>query len=69
MHQSHQEKNWYQQKAGKLGKRLPPKYKRMLSSKQIACIEYTEITEDDKCEIFQVRGVSAIRFQLPILPK
>ncbi|KAH9054858.1 hypothetical protein EDB87DRAFT_1644608 [Lactarius vividus] len=46
-------KYWYKQKAGKPGKQLPPKYKRMFSNKQIVCIEYMEITEDDEREIFR----------------
>jgi hypothetical protein len=29
----------------------------MFSNKQIVCIEYMEITEDDEREIFRVRGV------------
>ncbi len=50
-------KYWYKQKAGKQGKQLPAKYKRMFSNKQIVCIEYMEITEDDEREIFRVRFV------------
>jgi len=46
-------KYWYKQKAGKPGKQLPPKYKRMFSNKQIVCIEYMEITEDNEREIFR----------------
>ncbi|KAI9452686.1 hypothetical protein BJY52DRAFT_1291929 [Lactarius psammicola] len=46
-------KYWYKQKAGKPGKQLPAKYKRMFSNKQIVCIEYMEITEDDEREIFR----------------
>ena len=49
-------KYWYKEK-GKPGKQLPPKYKRMFSNKQIVCIEYMEITEDDEREIFRVRCV------------
>jgi hypothetical protein len=48
-------KYWYKQKAGKLGKQLPPKYKRMFANKQIVCIEYMEISEEDEREIFRVR--------------
>lgn len=48
-------KYWYKQKAGKPGKQLPPKYKRMFANKQIVCIEYMEISEDDEREIFRVR--------------
>jgi hypothetical protein len=48
-------KYWYKQKAGKSGKQLPPKYKRMFSNKQIVCIEYMEISEDNEREIFRVR--------------
>ncbi|KAN0134546.1 hypothetical protein V8E53_007692 [Lactarius tabidus] len=29
-----------------------PSYKHMFSNKQIICIEYMEITEDDECKIF-----------------
>ncbi|KAN0114200.1 Protein of unknown function DUF262 domain containing protein [Russula decolorans] len=46
-------KYWYKQKAGKPGKQLPPKYKRMFANKQIVCIEYMEISEDDEREIFR----------------
>jgi hypothetical protein len=48
-------KYWYKQKAGKAGKQLPPKYKRMFANKQIVCIEYMELSEDDEREIFRVR--------------
>ena len=48
-------KFWYKQKAGKPGKQLPPKYKRMFANKQIVCIEYMEISEGDEREIFRVR--------------
>jgi hypothetical protein len=41
----------------------------MFSNKQIVCIEYMEITEDDEREIFRVRRISPIRFQLLILSK
>jgi hypothetical protein len=46
-------KYWYKQKAGKPGKQLPAKYKRMFANKQIVCIEYMEISEDDEREIFR----------------
>ncbi len=55
-------KFWYKQKAGKPGKQLPAKYKRMFSNKQIVCIEYMEITEDDEREIFRVRPVLIVLF-------
>jgi hypothetical protein len=48
-------KYWYKQKPGKIGKQLPTKYKRMFANKQIVCIEYMEISEDDEREIFRVR--------------
>jgi hypothetical protein len=54
-HRESGKKYWYKLKAGKQGKQLPPKYKRMFSHKQIVCIEYMEITEDDEREIFRVR--------------
>ena len=42
----------------------------MFSNKQIVCIEYMEITEDDEREIFRVRGVIPITFfDRPILFK
>ncbi|KAH9987054.1 hypothetical protein BJV77DRAFT_1027262 [Russula vinacea] len=46
-------KYWYKQKTGKPGKQLPAKYKRMFANKQIVCIEYMEISEDDEREIFR----------------
>ncbi|KAI0289070.1 hypothetical protein BC826DRAFT_640390 [Russula brevipes] len=46
-------KYWYKQKPGKIGKQLPTKYKRMFANKQIVCIEYMEISEDDEREIFR----------------
>ncbi|KAI9510348.1 hypothetical protein F5148DRAFT_1180214 [Russula earlei] len=46
-------KYWYKMKPGKVGKQLPTKYKRMFSNKQIVCIEYMEISEDDEREIFR----------------
>ncbi|KAI0275834.1 hypothetical protein BGY98DRAFT_1098601 [Russula aff. rugulosa BPL654] len=49
-------KYWYKQKAGKPGKQLPPKYKRMFANKQIVCIEYMEITGDDEREIFRAEA-------------
>lgn len=48
-------KYWYKQKAGKQGKELPTKYKRMFANKQVVCIEYMGITEDNEREIFRVR--------------
>ena len=54
-HRESKRKYWYKLKAGKPGKQLPPKYKRMFSNKQIVCIEYMEITEDNEREIFRVR--------------
>jgi len=58
-------KYWYKQKAGKPGKQLPPKYKRMFSNKQIVCIEYMEISEEDEREIFRVRlTVSNLFFRI-----
>ena len=56
-HRDSKKKYWYKQKAGKVGKQLPPKYKRMFSNKQIVCIEYMEITQADEREIFRVRRV------------
>jgi hypothetical protein len=56
MHSSDSKKKyWYKQKEGKPGKQLPPKYKRMFANKQIVCIEYMEISEDNEREIFRVR--------------
>ena len=64
-HRETTRKYWYKQKSGKPGKQLPPNYKRM-SNKQIVCIEYMEITEDDEREIFRVRCVNThYVFQLP----
>ncbi|KAI0247544.1 hypothetical protein BJV78DRAFT_1285460 [Lactifluus subvellereus] len=40
-------------KRGKYGKQLPAKYKRMFANKQIVCIEYQGISEDDEREIFR----------------
>ena len=48
-------KYWYKHKTTKPGKQLPAKYKRMFANKQIVCIEYMEISEDDEREIFRVR--------------
>ena len=61
-HRDSKKKYWYKQKSGKPGKQLPPKYKRMFSHKQIVCIEYMEITEDDEREIFRVRWVLPTSF-------
>ena len=64
-HRETTRKYWYKQKSGKPGKQLPPKYKHMFSNKQIICIKYMEITEDDEREIFRVRGViSPLRFSI-----
>ncbi|KAH9957584.1 hypothetical protein BC827DRAFT_1224453 [Russula dissimulans] len=46
-------KYWYKMKSGKTGKQLPAKYKRMFANKQIVCIEYMEISQDDEREIFR----------------
>jgi hypothetical protein len=61
-HRDSKRKYWYKQKAGKTGKQLPTKYQRMFSNKQIVCIEYMEITQDDEREIFRVRCVLPTHF-------
>lgn len=33
---------------------LPETYRRLFANKQIVCIEYQDITDDDEREIFQV---------------
>lgn len=34
---------------------LPDKHKRLFADKQIVCVEYQDITDDNEREIFQVR--------------
>jgi hypothetical protein len=67
-HRENKRKFWYKQKAGKPGKQLPPKYKRMFSNKQIVCIEYMEITEDNEREIFRVRYLLPNLLSLSLIP-
>ncbi|KAI0245517.1 hypothetical protein BJV78DRAFT_1365328 [Lactifluus subvellereus] len=56
MHYSDGKKEyWYKQKAGKPGKQLPAKYKRMFANKQIVRIEYMEISEDDELGVYNLR--------------
>ncbi|KIM81490.1 hypothetical protein PILCRDRAFT_821276 [Piloderma croceum F 1598] len=51
------EKLWYKDvgTSGKGSKKklLPEKYRRLFANKQIVCIEYQDITDDDEREIFQ----------------
>ncbi len=61
-HSESKRKYWYKQKAGKPGKQLPSKYKRMFSNKQVVCIEYMGLTEDDEREIFRVRSIMTLIF-------
>jgi hypothetical protein len=53
------EKLWYKDvgtsSKGPKKKLLPEKYRRLFANKQIVCIEYQDITDDDEREIFQVR--------------
>lgn len=51
------EKLWYKDIGSGKGpkkKILPEKYRRLFANKQIVCIEYQDITDDDEREIFQV---------------
>jgi len=52
------EKLWYKDVGtsgkGLKKKLLPEKYRRLFANKQIVCIEYQDITDDDEREIFQV---------------
>jgi len=53
------EKLWYKDvgtgSRGPKKKLLPEKYRHLFANKQIVCIEYQDITDDDEREIFQVQ--------------
>lgn len=57
------EKFWFKElpnekpKRGSSRKALPEKYKQLFSNKQIVCVEYQDITDNDEREIFQVRRI------------
>jgi hypothetical protein len=58
LHSFTNEKLWYKDVGtsgkGTKKKLLPEKYRRLFANKQIVCIEYQDITDDDEREIFQV---------------
>lgn len=35
---------------------MPEKYRKVFANKQIVCVEYHEISEEDEREVFQVRS-------------
>ena len=48
-------KYWYKKLGGKRqGSSLSEKYKRLFANKQIVCIEYEELSEQNEREIFRV---------------
>ncbi|KAF8646279.1 hypothetical protein AX16_007288 [Volvariella volvacea WC 439] len=50
------EKLWYKDvgnKGGRAKRLLPDKYRRLFANKQIVCVEYQDITDNDEREIFQ----------------
>jgi len=57
LHSFTNEKLWYKDVGtsgkGTKKKLLPEKYRRLFANKQIVCIEYQDITDDDEREIFQ----------------
>lgn len=48
------EKYWYKDAPGKPRQVLPESYQRLFANKQIVCVEYTDLKDDDERDIFQV---------------
>jgi hypothetical protein len=55
------EKLWYKDNGsgsgrgkGRKRKMIPDKYRRMFTMKQIVCVEYSDLSEEDEREIFRV---------------
>ena len=47
-------KMWYKlSSSNRTGKLLPQKYRNQFASKQVVCVEYSEINDDAEREIFQ----------------
>lgn len=53
------DKYWYKKRKA-AGTELPDKYKRLFANKQVVCIEYSNLTDDDEREIFRVSGMITI---------
>lgn len=49
------QKFYYKLQPGITGKLLPDRYRRQFAMKQITCIEYQDISQDEERDIFQVR--------------
>jgi hypothetical protein len=65
------EKLWFKEGVpatrGVKRKMMPEKYRKLFANKQIVCVEYHGISEEDEREVFQVRspkftGIPLIRF-------
>lgn len=41
---------------------MPEKYRKVFANKQIVCVEYHEISEEDEREVFQVRSEVLLEF-------
>jgi hypothetical protein len=42
-------------------KMMPEKYRKVFCNKQVVCVEYHEISEEDEREVFQVRSKKTFR--------
>jgi hypothetical protein len=55
------EKLWFKEGVtgttkGPKRKMMPEKYRKVFANKQVVCVEYHEISEEDEREVFQVRS-------------
>ncbi len=49
------ERLWFKEGSkGPKGKLMPEKYRKVFANKQIVCVEFHEISEEDEREVFQV---------------
>jgi hypothetical protein len=45
---------WYKGVAGQNRKIIPDQYRKLFANKQIVCVEYDDLDDDQEREIFQV---------------
>lgn len=57
IHRRSSNKYYYKLQPGTKGTLLPDSYRRAFARKQITCIEYQDISEDEERDIFQVNIV------------
>lgn len=44
----------------KVRKLVPEKYRRLFANKQIVCVEYSDLQDEDEREIFKVRSLGRV---------